>query len=62
MNILLAGANGIIGSFLYNRFYKEYSITALNYSEENTKDNFYKLDLTQEAEIKTMKDRPKVAQ
>ena len=28
--ILLAGANGMIGSFLYNRFNKDYSITALD--------------------------------
>ena len=59
-NILLAGANGFIGSFLYNRFNKDYSITALDYSKGLIEDNFFPLDLTQEADVETFaKKSPK---
>jgi len=59
-NILLAGANGFIGSFLYNRLNKDYSITALDYSKELIKDNFFPLDLTKEEDVKTFaKKSPK---
>jgi nucleoside-diphosphate-sugar epimerase len=30
MNILIAGASGYIGSYLYNRFHKNYSITPVD--------------------------------
>jgi len=50
-NILLAGANGFIGSFLYNRFNKDYSITALDYNKRSIEENFSSLDLTDEAEV-----------
>jgi nucleoside-diphosphate-sugar epimerase len=59
-NILIAGANGFIGSFLYNRFNKDYSITALDYSKGLIKDNFSPLDLTKEKDVKTfVKKSPK---
>ena len=50
-NILIAGANGFIGSFLYNRLNKNYFITALDYSKGLIEDNFSSLDLTQEADV-----------
>ena len=52
-DILLAGANGMIGTFLYNRFNTNYSITALDYSKGLIKDNFFPLDLTQEEDVET---------
>ena len=50
-NILLAGANGMIGSFLYNMFNTNYTITALDYSTESIEENFFPLDLTQEEDV-----------
>lgn len=56
-NFLLAGANGFIGSFLYSRFHKDYSITALDYSKGSIEENFFSLDLTQKANIKTFAEK-----
>ena len=56
-NFLLAGANGFIGSFLYNRFHKDYSITALYNSKGSIEENFFSLDLTQESNIKTFVEK-----
>ena len=56
-SILVAGANGFIGIFLYNRFNKDYSITALDYSKGSIEDNFFSLDLTQEADVKTFAEK-----
>ena len=56
-NILLAGANGFIGSFLYNRFNKNYSITALDYSKGSIEENFFPLDLTQEEDVETFAEK-----
>ena len=55
--VLLAGANGFIGSFLYNRFKKDYSITALDYSKGLIEDNFFPLDLTQEADVENFTEK-----
>ena len=56
-NILLAGANGFIGSFLYSRFNKDNFITALDYSKGLIEDNFFPLDLTQEADVETFAEK-----
>jgi len=56
-NILLVGANGFIGSFLYNRFNKDYSITALDYSKGSIKEIFFSLDLTQESEVEAFAEK-----
>ena len=56
-NILIAGANGFIGSFLYNRFNKNYSITALDYSKASIEENFSPLDLTQESDVETFAEK-----
>ena len=56
-NILIAGANGMIGTFVYNRFNKNYSITALDYSKELIKDNFFPLDLTQKEDIEIFAEK-----
>ena len=55
--VLLAGANGFIGSFLYNRFNIDYSITALDYSKGLIEDNFFPLDLTQEADVENFTEK-----
>ena len=47
----------MIGSFLYNRFNKKYSITALNYSKASIEENFSPLDLTQEADVETFAEK-----
>ena len=57
LSILLAGANGMIGSFLYNRFNKDYSITALDYSKGLIEDNFFSIDLIQEADVENFADK-----
>ena len=57
LSILLAGANGMIGSFLYNSFNKDYSITALDYSKASIEENFSPLDLTQEADVETFAEK-----
>ena len=57
LSILLAGANGMIGSFLYNRFNKDYSITALDYSKGSIEDNFFSIDLIQEADVETFAEK-----
>ena len=56
-NILLAGANGFIGTFLYNSFNKDYSITALDYSKGLIEDNFFSIDLIQEADVENFADK-----
>jgi len=56
-NILLAGANGMIGTFLYNRFNANYTITALDYSKGLIKYNFFPLDLTQEEDIEIFAEK-----
>ena len=57
MRIILAGANGFIGTFLYNSFNKDYSITALDYSKGLIEDNFFSIDLTQEADVETFAEK-----
>ena len=52
--ILIAGVSGFIGSFLYSRFHKDYSITALDYSKGLIEDNFFSIDLTQEKDVETL--------
>jgi len=47
----------MIGSFLYNSFNKDYSITALDYSNGPIEENFFSLDLTQEADVKTFAEK-----
>jgi len=47
----------MIGSFLYNRFNKNYSITALDYSKASIEENFSPLDLTQEADVETFAEK-----
>jgi nucleoside-diphosphate-sugar epimerase len=47
----------MIGSFLYNSFNKDYSITALDYSNGPIEENFFSLDLTQEADVENFADK-----
>jgi nucleoside-diphosphate-sugar epimerase len=56
-SILLAGSNGFIGSFLYSRLHKDYSITALDYSKGSIEEYFFSLDLTQESEVEAFADK-----
>ncbi len=56
-NILLAGANGFIGTFLYNNFNKDYSITALDSSNRLNEDNFFPLDLTQAEDVENFTEK-----
>jgi len=50
-NILLVGANGFIGSFLYKELKKEFPITSIDYSTGAIENDFFTLDLTQKPEI-----------
>ena len=47
----------MIGSFLYIRFNKNYSITALDYSKASIEENFSPLDLTQGADVETFAEK-----
>ena len=59
-NILLAGANGFIGTFLYNNLKKDYFIHALGSSKGLIKENFSQLDLTKNEEVENfVKGAPK---
>jgi len=53
MNILIAGVNGNIGSFLYSQLEQEFSILAMDYSEGPIKGNFSQLDLTNIDQVKS---------
>ena len=55
--ILIAGVSGFIGTFLNNRFNEDCSIIALDYSKGLIEDNFFSLDLTQEADVKTFAEK-----
>ena len=46
MSILLAGANGMIGSFLYNRFNNEISILCMDHGQESSTKDYYSVDLS----------------
>ncbi len=56
-NILLAGANGFIGTFLYDSFKKDYSITASDYSKRFIENNFSPLDLTQVEDVENFAEQ-----
>jgi nucleoside-diphosphate-sugar epimerase len=58
--ILLAGANGNIGSFIFEKLNKEYAITRVDYTQGILGDNYFSLDLTNELEVSTFsKTSPK---
>ena len=58
--ILLAGANGNIGSFIFEKLNKEYAITRLDYTQGILGNNYFSLDLTNELEVSTFsKSSPK---
>ena len=58
--ILLAGANGNIGSFIFKILNKEYAITRVDYTQGILGDNYFSLDLTNELEVSTFsKSSPK---
>ena len=58
--MLLAGANGNIGSFIFERLNKEYAITRVDYTQGILGDNYFSLDLTNELEVSTFsKSLPK---
>ena len=59
-SILLAGANGNIGSFIFKKLNEEYAITRLSYTQGILGDNYFALDLTNELEVSTFsKNTPK---
>jgi len=45
-SILLVGANGNIGSFLYKKLNSSYSCTGLDYGQKSTVDDYYSVDLS----------------
>jgi nucleoside-diphosphate-sugar epimerase len=58
--VLLAGANGNIGSFIFEKLNKEYAITRVGYTQGILGDNYFSLDLTNELEVSTFsKSSPK---
>jgi nucleoside-diphosphate-sugar epimerase len=55
-NILLAGANGFIGTFLYNKLNSSYSTTSLDYGQESSVKDYYSVDLSDHAEVRNFVD------
>jgi len=55
--ILLAGANGNIGSFIFEKLNKEYAITRLDYTQGILGNNYFSLDLTNELEVSTFAEK-----
>ena len=51
--ILIAGGSGFIGSYLYNTFNEEYSVTTLGREWDQFKPNYYSLDLANVEKVKT---------
>ena len=49
--VLIAGSSGLIGSFIYNKFKNNHSITGLCNRRNRSTDNFYHLDLTKVVDI-----------
>ena len=59
-SILLAGANGNIGSFIFKKLKEEYAITRLSHTQGVLRDNYFALDLTNELKVSTFsKNMPK---
>lgn len=56
-NILLAGANGFIGSFLYSRLKKNHLLTSFDHSEGLIKNNFFTLDLNNLTDVKIFAEK-----
>ena len=56
-NILLAGANGFIGTFLYNHLKNDYSIISTDYSEGFIEKDIYHLNLTVKEEVESFVDK-----
>ena len=56
--VLLAGANGMVGSFLYKYFKNNFSISAIDYGKKSTAENYYSVDLSQKADTETFADKP----
>ena len=56
-NVLLAGANGFIGSFLYNTIKDKYSISAIVNNSKEVKENFYSIDLTNKKNVKVFAEK-----
>ena len=50
--VLLAGASGYLGSFLYNKLNKDYLITSLVHNKDSFHKNVFSLDLTKLKDIK----------
>ena len=57
-SILISGVNGAIGSFIYNRFFEDYSITGVGYRDNSNKENYF-LDLAKENDVNTFIEQSK---
>ena len=47
----------MIGSFLYNRFKNDFSISCMDYGKGSIEDNFFSIDLIQEADVETFAEK-----
>ncbi len=50
--VLIAGANGFIGSYLYNKLNKKFPITVMDNSESSIEKDFIQLDFTDSDKVK----------
>lgn len=52
-NILIAGSNGNIGSFLYNKLKNDHNLCSISLSKNNIQNNFQRIDLTKISSAKS---------
>ena len=52
-SILLTGANGNIGSFIFKKLREEFAITRLSHTQGVLEENYFALDLTNELKVST---------
>ena len=50
-SILITGANGNIGSFLYNRLSEDYTVIGTRFSQSNNQKNLNQLDLSDSSAV-----------
>ena len=56
-NVLITGANGFIGSFLFNLIKDKYSTSAIVNNDKQNKENYHSIDLTNKNNVKAFAEK-----
>ena len=56
-NVLVSGANGVIGSFSYNDLKNNFLRSTMSYNQGLIQDDFPQIDLTNEPDVKSFADK-----